>query len=319
MSNVTVVPWGLHPLSSWVVDELKRRSKEYGQNPELDAAKPYSGPRTAWARVFSNGISKLAQDKDGFVLGGTYGFADSYGFNSEGKITIGVDAKGVPHQIPFDRATSMRGADKADFPHRPPPSLDSVSCELNGANSSFPNLCRKVTFNWKCHSLAQLNYLTPYFLTPRITCLVEWGWNNYNKYSLVDLTDLDWINQMFIDPEYTLKWIKESNGNYDAGLGFVTDFGFKMNEQGGYDCFTTIINANRLIEGEQIANKDVTVKQEQSRLPVKSFYEFADKNLSSIDSDDPQYIYMRNRLKIETNNNIKKRTFRIVDKPISKN
>lgn len=321
MSNVTVVPWGLHPLSGWVVDELKRRAKEYGQNPDTDTTKPYSGPRTAWARVFSNGISNhpLAAGKDGFVLGGTYGFADSYGFNSDGKITIGVDAKGNPHQIPFDRATTMRGVDKADFPHRPPPSLNSVSCELNGANSSFPNLCRKVTFSWKCNSLAQLNYLIPYFLTPRITCLVEWGWNNYDNISLVDLTDTDWINQMFVDPEYTLKWIKESNGNYDAGLGFITDFGFKMNENGGYDCFTTIINANRLIEGEQIANKDVTVKQEQTRLPVKSFYEFVDKNLMSIDSDDPQYIYMRNRLKIETNNNIKQRTFRIVDKPISKN
>jgi hypothetical protein len=321
MSNVTVVPWGLHPLSSWVVDELKRRAKEYGQNPDTNTSKPYSGPRTAWARVFSNGISNhpLANGKDGFVLGGVYGFNNSYGFNSENKITIGVDAKGAPHQIPFDRATTMGGRDQADFPHRPPPSLDSVSCELNGSNSSFPNLCRKVTFNWRCFSLAQLNYMIPYFLTPRITCLVEWGWNNYDRESLVDLQDLDWINEMFVDPSYTLDYIKLSNGNYDAGLGFVTDYGFKMNENGGYDCFTTIINANRLIEGEQIPNKVVTVKQEQSNLPVKSFYEFANKNLMSIDSDDPQYIYMRNRLKIETNNNIKQRVFRIKDDKISKN
>jgi hypothetical protein len=75
MSNVTVVPWGLHPLSPWVVDELKRRAREYGQNPTPTEAKPYSGPRTAWARFFSNGISSLpdAKGKDGFVLGGTYG------------------------------------------------------------------------------------------------------------------------------------------------------------------------------------------------------------------------------------------------------
>jgi hypothetical protein len=32
MSNITVVPWGLHPLSPWVIDELKRRAREYGQN-----------------------------------------------------------------------------------------------------------------------------------------------------------------------------------------------------------------------------------------------------------------------------------------------
>lgn len=331
MSNVTVVPWGLHPLSSWVVDELKRRAKEYGQNPDTDTTKPYSGPRTAWARVFSNGKSKSAADKDGFVLGGTYGFSESYGFNSTNEITIGVDAKGSPHKIPFDMATTSNGKKQLDFPHRPPPSLMNISCELNGANSSFPNLCRKITFNWKCNSLAQLNYMIPYFLTPRITCLVEWGWNNYNRKSLVDLTDLDWMNEMFVDPSYTLDWIKESNGNYDAGLGFVTDYGFKMNENGGYDCFTTIINANRLIEGEQIANKVVTVKQEQANLPVKSFYDFADKNLLSIDSDTEEYINIRRALRlgekvedadgrvIDVIDNIDDRVFRIKDDKISKN
>jgi hypothetical protein len=333
MSNVTVVPWGLHPLSGWVTDELKRRTKEYGQNPTPDASKPYSGPRTAWARVFSNGISNhpAAKGKDGFVLGGTYGFAESYGFNTEKTITIGVDAKGEPHKIPFDRATTSKGKDQADFPHRPPPSLTSVSCELNGSNSSFPNLCRKITFNWRCFSLAQLNYMMPYFLNPRITCLVEWGWNNYNRAALADLSDLDWINEMFVDPSYTLEYIKQSNGNYDAGLGFITDYGFKMSENGGYDCFTTIINANRLIEGEQIANKVVTVKQEQSQLPVKSFFEFAKKNLTSIDSDTQEYKNIRKALNlvekiqdadenvIDTIDNIEDRVFRIKDDKISKN
>lgn len=333
MSNVTVVPWGLHPLSSWIIDELKRRAKEYGQNPETDTTKPYSGPRTAWARVFSNGVSNHpdAKGKDGFVLGGTYGFAESYGFNAGNKITIGVDAKGEPHQIDFDRAKTLKGKDQADFPHRPPPSLGSVSCELNGSNSSFPNLCRKITFNWKCNSLAQLNYMMPYFLSPRITCLVEWGWNNYDQESLVDLSDLDWVNEMFVDPSYTLEYIKKSKGNYDAGLGFITDYGFKMNENGGYDCHTTIINANRLIEGEQIANKVVTVKEEQSQLPVKSFFEFAKKNLTSIDSNTEEYKNIRKALNlvqitkdaddnvIDITDNIEERVFRIKDDKISKN
>jgi hypothetical protein len=318
--NITVVPWGLHPLANWVTTELKNRVKEYGQNPGLDPDKPYSGPRTAWARVFSNGISKHpeAAGKDGFVLGGVHGFNDSYGFNSNNKINIGVDAKGISHQIEFDRSNTIglnnKKVTRADFPHRPPPSLESISCTLNGANSGFPNLCRKITINWKCYSLAQLNYMIPYFLTPRITCLVEWGWNNYDRESLVDLTDLDWINSMFTDPSYTTEYIELSKGNYDAGIGFITEYGYKMNEAGGYDCFTTILNANKLVEGEQIINKDVTVKQRNESLPVKSFYEFATKNLLSIDSDDPSYFYMRNRLKLEKNNDIKKRVFRISNK-----
>lgn len=349
---VTVVPWGLHPLPQWIIDELSRRSKEYGQNPNMENGKPYSGPRTAWVRFFSNGISKhpKAKDLDGFVMGGTYGFKDSYGFNESNEITIGVDAKGNPHKIPNDRIENLLSVSNSrnnqnrkvmDFPNRPPPSVESVSCEMAGSNASFPNLCRKVTINWKCHSLAQLNYLSPYFLTPRITCLVEWGWNNYDTESLVDLTDLDWINNMFVDPSYTLEWIKKSNGNYDAGLGFVTDYSFKLNEAGGYDCQTTILNANRLIEGEQIHSKEVTEKKGDTRTPLQNFRSFVKDDLNSIDSNKPQYVNKRKNLKlltkvydydeeldergldpwveVDTIDNIKERVFRMSDKTHPKN
>lgn len=318
----TVIPWGLHPLDGWVMDELKRRAKEYNQNPGLDTTKPYSGPRTAWARVFSNGKSKNESEKvkgNGFVMGGIYGFNDSYGFNESGKTKIGVDAKGNPHEIE-DGFVNFNGVKKPDFPKRPPPSLESVSCELSGANSGFPNLCRKVTFNWKCHTLAQLNYMIPYFLTPRITCLVEWGWNNYDTVSLVDLEDLDWLNSMFTDPTYTTEYIEKSNGNYDAGIGFIVDYGYKMNEMGGYDCYTTILNANKLIEGEQINNKVVTVKLGNTNEPAMTFKEFLTKHLKSIDSPSDIYKNLRKELKLETDKiPISHRVFRIDSKESSEN
>jgi hypothetical protein len=70
----------------------------------------------------------------------------------------------------------------------------SIETEFTGgSNSGFGALCRKTKIAWKCFSLSQLEYLTPYFLTPRITCLVEWGWNHYDTTSLVDLTDIDWL------------------------------------------------------------------------------------------------------------------------------
>jgi hypothetical protein len=331
--NVTVVPWGLHPLSKWVTKELKRRANEYGQTPSPSQTSQYSGPRTAWARVFSNGKSKYAsaENKDGFVLGGTFGFNESFGFTSTNEITIGVDAKGNPHKIVDGSVAGTSGnRTKPDFPHRPPPSLESINCELSGANSGFPNLCRKITINWKCYSLAQLNYMVPYFLTPRITCLVEWGWNNYDTVSLVDLTDTEWMNNMFTDPSYTTEYLEKSNGNYDAGIGFIVDYGYKMNENGGYDCHTTILNANKLIEGEQIATKEVTIKQDQEYISAKSFYSFAKEDLASIDTDDEKYVNMRTELQIgkkeidEEGNvsiidNIEDRVFRIKSSPIGDN
>jgi hypothetical protein len=67
-------PWGLHPLDDWIKDEFNRRVNDYGMDPmtsQQNMTGNYSGPRTAWARVFSNGISKLAMDREGFVMGGS--------------------------------------------------------------------------------------------------------------------------------------------------------------------------------------------------------------------------------------------------------
>lgn len=303
--NKAVVPWGLHPLPKWVYKEMQRRGQEYGQNVDVSLPdKPYSGPRTAWVRFFSNGKSKMpgAEKMDGFVLGGVYDFNESFGFTNDGFLTIGVDARGNPHRIPNDTAVSTtktgRLAFSSDYPHRPPPTIESLTCEMAGATTGFPNACRKVTVNWKCNSLAQLNYMAPYFLNPRITCLAEWGWNNYDPISLVDLTDLDWMNNMFTDPSYTLEYLEQSNGNYDAGLGFIVDYGIKMNDAGGYDCFTTLINANRLVEGEQLHNQSKTMKKGNDEIPLKSFKEFAKKDLQNIDL--PKSAELRKKLKIGT-------------------
>ena len=95
--NKKIFPWGLHPLDNWIKDELDRRTREYGSDP---VGKPYSGPKTAWTRVFSNGISSMADEGlQGFVMGGTEGFDESYGFGTDNYITIGVDAYGKPHEI----------------------------------------------------------------------------------------------------------------------------------------------------------------------------------------------------------------------------
>lgn len=321
----SIVPWGLHPLQGWVMKELERRSEEYGQNPNPTEKKPYSGPRTAWVRVFSNGKSNHpdAVNKDGFAMGGVYGFKESFGFGSDKKISIGVDAQGNLHQIPFDRSRSRarNGSTntRPDFPHRPPPSLTSITCEMGGSSQGFPNLCRKITIRWKCFSLAQLNYMTPYFLTPRITCLVEWGWNNYDVGSLIDLRNTEELNKIFIDPTPNLDRIKKSNGNYDVGMGFIFDYGYELDESGGYNCYTTIINVNKTIEGEQIDTKEIKEKQGDGYAPIKGFKEFAEKNLLSIDSDSSEYVDMRKDLRLETSESISKRVFRITKKDSDEN
>lgn len=281
--NKQIFPWGLHPLEPWIKEELNKRAQEYDLNPTSNIqTEIYSGPKTAWGRVFSNGIGSTAPDLEGFVMGGTEGFDESYGFGLDGNITIGVDAYGKNHTLKSFDDPILKGS--ADFPHRPPPSIVSITSEFSGgSNSSFGALCRKTTINWKCYSLAQLEYLTPYFLTPRISILAEWGWNHYDTLSLVDLSDIDWLYGIFEGrPEYTSLWIEKSRGNYDLAMGFITDYTYSLNEYGGYDCTTTITNANYLIEGKSYqVGKNSKTNAESGSVQLKDFSEFV---LTDIDN-----------------------------------
>lgn len=287
-ANKGLVPWGLHPMPTWIADTLNRRAGEYGINPDKDQKK-YTGPRTAWARVFSNGISEIASaNLEGFVLGGTEGFNASYGFKDD-KITLGVDAYGTPHEVPAVSTDGELGIPN-DLPHRPPPSLVSVESELlGGQNSSFPGLCRKIKVNFKCYSLGHLKYLVPYFFTPRISLVVEWGWNNYDTTSLIDLSDTKWLYEVFKgNPDYTYKWIEKSNGNYDMAMGYITDFGYSLNEAGGYDCSVTITNANFLVEGQSYQNASIKKNdsedntQDKDKIRLKDFNEFVFDDMGSL-------------------------------------
>ena len=294
MPNPNVVPWGLHPLDPWIKTELMKRSAEVDMNSDITK---YSGPRTAWSRFFSNGISwddsevgynddgdiDLFPKHDGFLMGAVNGFDDSYGFNSSGEAVLGYDATGKPHTIPARSSTS--------FPHRPPPAVDSIEVSLfGGQNSSFSGLCRKARVNWKCYSLDQLNYLAPYFLKPKVTALVEWGWNNYNNVPLMNLTDRKEMSDALLDGAKIMDRIAKSNGNYDAMMGFIFDYEFRMNALGGYDCYTEFVNANWLIEGHEYksVSRTKTSKDKKTEVPLKSVIEFSDADLTnlSITEDD---------------------------------
>jgi hypothetical protein len=282
--NKQIFPWGLHPMEPWIKEELDKRAQEYDLNPTSNIqTEIYSGPKTAWGRVFSNGKSSMATNLEGFVMGGTEGFDESYGFGIDGNITIGVDAYGKNHTLKSFDDPILKGS--ADFPHRPPPSIVSITSEFSGgSNSSFGALCRKTTINWKCYSLAQLEYLTPYFLTPRISILAEWGWNHYDTLSLVDLSDIEWLYGIFEGtPEYTSLWIEKSSGNYDLAMGFITDYTYSLNEYGGYDCTTTITNANYLIEGKSYqVGKNSTTNAESGSVQLKDFSEFVLEDIDNL-------------------------------------
>lgn len=124
---------------------------------------------------------------------------------------------------------------------RPFPGITKLHVE----NKSSYGSIREATINFNCWTLDQLDILEKLYMSLGMPLLVEWGWNkdiNGNmiteNMSLIKPTEISFY---CIDKKIKntiLKW----GGNYDAMVGLVTDFGWSMTEDGGFDCSTTIVS-----------------------------------------------------------------------------
>ena len=241
-----LVPWGLHPVPKFVNTELKRRAKAYAWSNQSENT---HAVRTAWARVCSNGVPMSTNHEgrglDGFVMfghnadaaDGPVGFDRLFGVGTN-KQCVGYDVNKVPHTLTT-----------RTFPNRPPPGFKSIEVEFYGAGSSFPGLCRKATIRWTCYSMEQLEYVTPYLLSLRVSMVIEWGWNTVGEASMVDLRDKRSLVEIFTNGANIFKRVEASGGNYDCHVGRIIDYGYTMDSQGNYQGFTVVVNPTFMFEG----------------------------------------------------------------------
>lgn len=236
----------------------------------------YRGPMIPWIRFCSNGAGRPAEnillgpnppkerfDKQGFVFFGGKDFYTSYGFinpskNISGNTSIiGYMPNGAPHIIENDPQTS-------NYPiNVPPPEIERVSITLQ------KELYRRASIEWVCFSPKQLEYMTPYFLVPGISCILEWGWNHFDATSLLNLDDTDELIRLRKNPYplYT-QHILGSKGNYDVLFGVITHFewsidGIKIR------CKTEITSPDRIYAGLML-DSSVILKSEDKQTNEKS-------------------------------------------------
>jgi len=141
---------------------------------------------------------------------------------------------------------------------------------------------REATVNWFTNSLEQFEKLAPYFLTPGIAALIEWGWTD--EYSNYQMKNSDY-SELQENPEAS--WVILNNRAYDSqctydGMhGIVKNFSFSINSSGGYDCTTTIISGGTLMYGlnlnEQSRSKEE--KKDSTEQYNKSIKEFVTNHL----------------------------------------
>lgn len=241
----------------------------------------YRGPMIPWVRLCSNSKGPESPksgdcEKQGFVFYGGKGFYSDYGFsknNSNNPSIIGyVPSAGInPHTIDNDLTK--------DYPiHVPAPEIERIHVTIQ------KELYRRASVEWTCFSKKQLEYMTPYFLIPGISCIMEWGWNLYNPESLVDLTDTEKLENLFNNPYplYTQNIIK-SRGNYDVIFGIITNFEWTV-DGNKFRCKTEITSKDRIYAGLIVDSNSedkssVDENEEKSVKIFNSLTEFVDKYL----------------------------------------
>ena len=253
-----IKPWEPSNIPVEIQIELNRRKINRGlaysdTDKFHDGSDAYKGPMAPWVRFCSNGAGKpennpyegsygVYYDHRGFVLYGGKDFYKSYGFfTSETTLQanqsiIGYTPNGQIHFVDNDIRTSQHPI------HVPPPEIERISVDLQHS------LYRRATIEWVCFSSKQLEYMTPYFLSPGISCILEWGWNHFDPTSLLDLTNTTLLKNLRINPYPLYNNILTSRGNYDVTFGIVSSFEWAISGN-KIKCKTEITSGDRIYAG----------------------------------------------------------------------
>jgi hypothetical protein len=280
-----LIPWEPCNIPEELQAELSRRKVNRSLN-YIDAAEgnwddntgdwsKYKGPMVPWIRCCSNGKGRESgpdAGKEGFVFYGGKSFYTGYGFNThrDDPSIIGYmpNRQNTPHIISNDMT--------ADYPiHVPPPEIEKLSATIQKEHF------RRVTLEWVCFSKRQLEYMTPYFLVPGISCIIEWGWNHFDHTSLLNLSDDNTLKDIFHNPYplYTDNILK-SKGNYDAIFGIVTHFEWSI-DGNKIKCKTEVTSKDRIYSGLIIDSNSTDTGGETGDVkPLGKLTEFIDKSLT---------------------------------------
>jgi hypothetical protein len=240
------------PIFQWVVNQVTERSVRNSLDKRDTKNLIYLANKTAWFRVVSSirtpketynkkpsstykyfeDLYQIKNEDDlakKFVL-----FAGTSAYTSTNNSNFTYDLQKKPYGI-------LGNQEVQDYGYRPFPGITSVQIDTQGKLGSI----RSAQINFKVWDKQQLDVIDALYFKLGYTMFLEWGNTYYYK---SDQNDLFKSEDYSIDPfsatlntkeEIQLqiyKNVRNSEGNYDAMLGIVTNFNFTFNQEGGYDC-----------------------------------------------------------------------------------
>lgn len=199
----------------------------------------------AYNNVLMGGTLKQGIPSDRTVLGG--------GVNQSKHNPIDVDSNGYVKAGDI-KDSAYHNYESLGF--RPTPGIESVSVKSKGTYGTL----REAEVNFKVWTLEDLEVMQALYLRPGYSILLEWGHSiqlqsseNVGKLNTQITTYKKFLRDNVDDPMLTfekelLEITQQSDYNYDSFVGYVSNFNWSINEQGGYDCMVKVIAKGSVLE-----------------------------------------------------------------------
>lgn len=273
-------------IPQWIINQLTQRSVKGSLDSRNNDNLLYLTNKTSWVRLVSSvrlNEDKLKYFKDLYSNEFTFEDGDSLAKNFvlyagtsaySGQGTVGQQRKYAKYNIRSGALGKnptygvLGNSEVKEYGYRPMPGINSVNISTTGRLGSL----KQATVNFKCWDRDQLEVINTLYFKLGYTMFLEWGHTYYypsqnlsptdlnlnpDKVSTTEIFSID-VFEKDLNKEKIFRQIaknsRDSEGNYDAMLGIVTNFNFSFNQEGGYDCTLKIISLGVLADYMKINN-----------------------------------------------------------------
>ena len=258
---------------------LRRKNKTFGDGNK---------PRATWVRAISNAVDAVVVRSPAAKSGETTSIGD---IRNDLNVMVGGLLRPSGATRGGFEPVYQRVATGREIIDRPMPGIESISLQTKGDYGSL----RKITINWLCPSVEDLDILMPYWLSPGISVVVEWGWSNIGQPPIpLDILNVADMVDLYKNPALIMKKIilrggdpkADYAGNQDFFIGIITNFSWNMNEDGTFTCTTELTTFGETMLALNL-NKDVKTKgvkvNEKTIYSIREYVEkaFSNENLDS--------------------------------------
>lgn len=257
------------PVSDNVAKQIEARKKVIGKttNKTVDDLL-YTTSRTGWVRL-SSSVNTITDEEakrleDGIDRTTIKGNNQLAGYNILQGGLLNPNRTLRKGMNVYDEVSDTDIADRAAYQNRagstgirPMPGITGLSVK---SKNTFGTL-REAVVQFSVWTLEDFDNIEKIYLRPGFTMLLEWGHSIYVDNDGKLITDIETVGNSFYSNGVKMNWIldwvsdirKKSNYNYEGMVGYVKNFSWSFNVNGGYDCTLNIISTGEILESIQVA------------------------------------------------------------------